>query len=166
MSRMRSSTPFSLLACSLLAFALAGCGAVVTPILDVRATADDSRPAAGSDNCASAEQLSGVVTDQIVYVVHALPEPMQHPPGELEITIATGCTELSLTHAHADGGVALVPVALPEGAECGVVITTTVANATDQCVLTGADEGSAPCSFECSNDTDTGSEDETTDTTG
>lgn len=166
MRRIRSSIWVGLAATVLAATA---CADPVTPILDVRGEADDSRPDLGSDNCVSADDLS-VGAEQIIYIMHALPEQLGGSPGELEITVATGCGEITKTVTHDADGLALVPVSLPEGAECGAVVTTTIANASDRCVLTGAGEQGASCSVACtstdSDDTSTDGGDDSTDSTG
>lgn len=160
MSAMRGIHSSLAAGCLVLLLALAGtgCAEVVEPVLDVRSGADESRPEIGSD-CVSADELS-VTADQIIYIVHALPEGLGGSPGELEVTISTGCEELTQTATHDEDGIALVPLSLPEGAECGAVVTTSIANAIDRCVLAGASEQSSGCSVVCTETDD----DETTDT--
>ncbi|PRQ04212.1 hypothetical protein ENSA5_09960 [Enhygromyxa salina] len=155
--------------------AATGCGDIVEPIFDVRDEADGRRPALGSDSCASTGDLN-VTSDQVIYAVHALPEQLDGSPAELELTVSTACAELTKTATHDEDGLALVPIALPKGAECGAVVTASIANASERCVLRGVLEG-AGCSVDCGSaeagDTETGDDstetetgDDSTDSTG
>ncbi|MFO7565486.1 MAG: hypothetical protein R6X02_22785 [Enhygromyxa sp.] len=129
------------------------CGPTLTPILDVQASGEAERPDATAESCANASNFEAVVSNQVVYIVHAIPEQIGTSIGELEVSVATGCGEVTSTHVHDQHGLAVIPVALPEGAECGATITTSIAQATDRCVLTGADESEdGKCSFACSTD--------------
>jgi hypothetical protein len=139
---------------------VSSCGPTLTPVLDVQSSADAKRPADDAESCTRTDKLGGVVSDQVVYIVHAVPEPIGSSLGDLEVSVATGCTEVTVTRRHDQQGLALIPIALPEGAECGAIITASIAQATDRCVLDGAKGSGDGCVVECRTDSD--STDETT----
>lgn len=127
----------------------------LSPVLDVRATNDNERPEDGDSSCQSSAELS-VTADQVVYIVHALPTQTDRISEELELRVSTACTETTATHRHDEDGLVFVPLTMPEGAQCGAVVTATIANSITRCTLDGTNKAGEACSVACSESDESG----------
>lgn len=144
----------------------ATCERPETPTLDVRQSGDVLE--VGAANCVNAKQLPPVQTGDALVVLHQLPRALEQAPGELELTVETVCETLSFSPSHDDDGLAVATFAAPEGAECGVIVSAEIANASDRCVLAGPEQADpeqleAACNYVCPEPTEAGTGD-TTDT--
>lgn len=135
---------YKLLTLTLALVSLGGCGEPEEPILELSASPTLERPTA---NC---EAEFSVNEGDVFYVVHALPAETGRnleDLGDLEVSVATACTEVTKSFSHDDDGLVSIPFEAPVGAECGVVVTASIANSTKTCQLDSA--SSSPCAAEC-----------------